>query len=118
MVSEQKGYISVRLKILRPLMIDPQGQAKRWIKANRGKALIVMRANNTNLLRTLESAVRNGSPVLIEDIDETLESSLDPILNKVLLFMARFSLTFQYVGNVFSRWEHNDQAWRVCNRLR
>ena len=38
--------------------------------------------NDVNLLRTLESAVRLGESVLIEDIDEHLEPSIDPILLK------------------------------------
>ncbi|XXQ39846.1 AAA+ ATPase domain-containing protein [Plasmodiophora brassicae] len=67
-----------------PLMIDPQGQAKKWIKANRGKQLVVIRQTNPNLLRALEGAIRNGNPVLVEDCDETLESSMDPILNKAV----------------------------------
>jgi hypothetical protein len=82
----------------RPLMIDPQGQAKKWIKANRGKALVVVRPGHPTLLRTLEAAVRNGNPVMIEDLDETVESSLDPILNKVLFLL----VTFLFLSNAFN----------------
>eukprot|EP00644_Phytophthora_capsici_P004659 jgi/Phyca11/7444/fgenesh1_pm.PHYCAscaffold_19_\ len=39
---------------------------------------------NANLLRSLETCIRNGKSLLIEDIDETLEPSLEPILQKAI----------------------------------
>ena len=65
-----------------PLMIDPQGQAKKWIKNEYKSKLVVTRFGDPNLLRTLEGAIRNGLPVLIEDVGEELDASVDPILMK------------------------------------
>lgn len=49
-----------------PLLIDPQGQAVRWIKEMEGTNLKVMDATDANYTRTLERAVRMGEPVLIK----------------------------------------------------
>lgn len=66
-----------------PLMIDPQGQANSWVKAMESKnGLRVVRLTDTNLLRTLESSIRIGNPVLLEEIGDTLDPALEPILQK------------------------------------
>ncbi|KAL7998900.1 putative AAA+ ATPase domain, dynein heavy chain region D6 P-loop domain-containing protein [Plasmopara halstedii] len=65
-----------------PLMIDPQGQANKWLKKMYSTTLEVTKMTNLNLLRVLETCIRNGKTLLIEDIDETLEPSLEPILQK------------------------------------
>eukprot|EP00928_Gymnodinium_smaydae_P068047 TRINITY_DN5109_c0_g5_i1.p1 TRINITY_DN5109_c0_g5~~TRINITY_DN5109_c0_g5_i1.p1 ORF type:complete len:4182 (+),score=1201.92 TRINITY_DN5109_c0_g5_i1:1381-13926(+) len=64
-----------------PLMIDPQVQANKWIK-NGSKGLKVMRLTTPNYARLLEFAIANGEPVLIENIAETLDPLLDPLLKK------------------------------------
>ncbi|KAE9139210.1 Dynein heavy chain 6, axonemal [Phytophthora fragariae] len=67
-----------------PLMIDPQGQANKWIKKTMAQKLEATKMTNANLLRSLETCIRNGKALLIEDIDETLEPSLEPILQKAI----------------------------------
>ncbi|KAJ3183889.1 Dynein heavy chain 6, axonemal [Geranomyces variabilis] len=65
-----------------PLMIDPQGQANRWIKAMEGNDLKIVKLSDPKFLRALENAVRTGQPVLMEDVGETLDPSLEPLLLK------------------------------------
>jgi dynein heavy chain len=68
-----------------PLIIDPQEQAKRWIKTDsskRGKRLVVLRFNSDNLMRVMETAIRTGTPVLIEDCGQELDHAIDGILAK------------------------------------
>eukprot|EP00505_MAST-04D_sp_SCG-Rhode-Island_P000545 Stramenopile-MAST_4_protein_545 len=66
-----------------PLMIDPQGQANRWIKKSESQShMEVTKMNNVNLLRVFESNIRNGTPVLIEDITEFIDPSIDNVLTK------------------------------------
>jgi dynein heavy chain len=68
-----------------PLMIDPQGQANKWIRKMEGKqGLVVSKLNNPNMLRHLEACIRNGKPLLIEDIGETLDPALEPVLQKAV----------------------------------
>jgi dynein heavy chain len=69
-----------------PLLIDPQGQANRYIK-NMGRdpslaenGIEVTKLTEKNYLRTLENAVRFGRWVLLENILETLDASLEPLL--------------------------------------
>ena len=66
-----------------PLMIDPQDQANRWIVGKERKnGLKIVKLTDKNLLRTLENAIRIGLPVLIEEVGETLDPALEPILLK------------------------------------
>ena len=58
-------------------------QANRWIKQMETKnGLKVIKLSDPNYLRTLENAIRIGTPVLLEEVEETLDPSLEPILLK------------------------------------
>uniref|UniRef100_A0A3B5R7T6 Dynein axonemal heavy chain 3 n=1 Tax=Xiphophorus maculatus TaxID=8083 RepID=A0A3B5R7T6_XIPMA len=65
-----------------PLMIDPQGQANKWVK-NMEKAnnLAVIKQSDGNYVRILENCIQFGKPVLMEHLGE----ELDPVLESVLL---------------------------------
>jgi len=66
-----------------PLMIDPQAQANRWVK-NFGKkqSLQIIKLSEPTYLRTLENAIRYGQPVLLENVEETLDAAIEPVLQK------------------------------------
>jgi dynein heavy chain len=65
-----------------PLMIDPQGQANKWVKKlEEPNSLKVVKQNQSNFVRVLEHAIQFGFPVLLENVPE----SLDPILESILL---------------------------------
>ena len=66
-----------------PLMIDPQNQANKWVK-NMEKAnnLQVIKLTDGDYLRTLENAIQFGLPVLLENVEEELDPSLEPLLLK------------------------------------
>jgi dynein heavy chain len=66
-----------------PLMIDPQGQANKWIK-NMEKAnnLHIIKLTDADFVRTLENCIQFGTPVLLENINEELDPILEPILLK------------------------------------
>jgi len=83
--SVENGIIMSRARRF-PLLIDPQGQANRFIK-NMGKdpnfaenGIEVTKLSEKNFLRTLENAVRFGRWVLIENVGETLDAALEPLL--------------------------------------
>ena len=100
-----------------PLMVDPQGQAIKWIKNMEGKrGLKIIDLQQSDFLRTLENAIQFASPVLLQNVFEELDPSLAPVLNKsivkqgilvCLIFKARLNnllrryifLSFKY--NVF-----------------
>jgi dynein heavy chain len=67
-----------------PLMIDPQAQANRWLRKMLEKDLLVSTMTDINLLRVLENGIRNGKPLLIEDVHESIEPALEPVLAKAI----------------------------------
>ncbi|XP_041374659.1 dynein heavy chain 7, axonemal-like isoform X2 [Gigantopelta aegis] len=75
-----------------PLMIDPQGQANKWVK-NMEKAnnLHMIKLSDADFVRTLENCIQFGTPVLLENIQE----EVDPILESLLL-----KQTFKQGGSI------------------
>ncbi|KAF8787359.1 Dynein heavy chain 3 like protein [Argiope bruennichi] len=67
-----------------PLLIDPQGQASKWIKNMEKKDLHVIKLTDSNYIRVLESALQFGHPVLLENVGEDLDPVLEPILTKAV----------------------------------
>uniref|UniRef100_A0A2K6FZX0 Dynein axonemal heavy chain 6 n=1 Tax=Propithecus coquereli TaxID=379532 RepID=A0A2K6FZX0_PROCO len=66
-----------------PLMIDPQDQANRWIRNKESRnGLKIIKLTDSNFLRILENSIRLGLPVLLEELKETLDPALEPILLK------------------------------------
>ncbi|KAH9163072.1 hypothetical protein LEN26_000647, partial [Aphanomyces euteiches] len=85
MVSTQNGIIISRARRW-PLMIDPQGQANRFIK-NLGKEKLlcengmdVVKQSDKNFLRALENGIRFGKWVVLENVSEELDAALEPVL--------------------------------------
>lgn len=84
-------------------------QANRWIRNREAKnGLKVIKLTDQNFLRTLENAVRVGLPVLLEDLAETLDPALEPILLKQTFVQVLFMLFHN-----FSERQHNI----FCNML-
>ncbi|DBB17907.1 TPA: hypothetical protein ACH3X3_002922 [Trebouxia sp. C0006] len=66
-----------------PLSIDPQGTANKWIRnMEKDAQLLVIKLSDGNYMRTLENAVQFGKPVLLENVGETLDAALEPLLLK------------------------------------
>ncbi|XJO76015.1 hypothetical protein BDV3_006595 [Batrachochytrium dendrobatidis] len=64
-----------------PLLIDPQGQANKWIRnMEREHSLDIVKLTDRDFLRTLENAIRFGKSVLLENVGEKLDPALEPIL--------------------------------------
>ena len=66
-----------------PLMIDPQGQANKWVKnMEKANKLAVIKLSDADFVRTLENSIQFGTPVLLENVGEELDSILEPVLLK------------------------------------
>ncbi|EQC29095.1 hypothetical protein SDRG_13255 [Saprolegnia diclina VS20] len=84
-VSTQNGIIMSRARRW-PLLIDPQGQANRFVK-NLGKekalcenGMDVVKQSDKNFLRALENGIRFGKWVVLENVTEELDAALEPVL--------------------------------------
>uniref|UniRef100_A0A8C5TGG8 Dynein axonemal heavy chain 12 n=1 Tax=Malurus cyaneus samueli TaxID=2593467 RepID=A0A8C5TGG8_9PASS len=66
-----------------PLMIDPQGQANKWVKNfEKDNRLNVIKISDTDYMRTVENCIQFGTPLLLENVGEELDPSLEPLLLK------------------------------------
>ncbi|KAK7884177.1 hypothetical protein WMY93_027300 [Mugilogobius chulae] len=66
-----------------PLMIDPQGQANKWVKnSEKDNNLSVIKLTDADYMRTLENCIQFGTPLLLENVGEDLDPSLEPLLLK------------------------------------
>uniref|UniRef100_A0A8C1HSU8 Dynein axonemal heavy chain 7 n=1 Tax=Cyprinus carpio carpio TaxID=630221 RepID=A0A8C1HSU8_CYPCA len=66
-----------------PLMIDPQGQANKWLKnMEKSNSLHVIKLSDSDFVRTLENCIQFGTPVLLENVGEELDPILEPLLLK------------------------------------
>ena len=65
-------------------MIDPQGQANAWIKnmEKKNNLRVVKLSEDGAHMRELENAIQFGTPVLLENVGEGLDPSLEPLLLK------------------------------------
>ncbi|KAJ8318719.1 LOW QUALITY PROTEIN: hypothetical protein KUTeg_003810 [Tegillarca granosa] len=63
-----------------PLMIDPQLQGIKWIKTKYGADLKIIRLGQKGYLDAIERA--SGDVVLLENIGETIDPVLDPLLGR------------------------------------
>ncbi|XP_039572046.1 dynein heavy chain 17, axonemal isoform X4 [Passer montanus] len=65
-----------------PLLVDAQLQGGKWIKNKFGEDLQIVRLGQKRYLDIIAQAVSEGQTLLIEDIGETIEAVLDPLLGR------------------------------------
>uniref|UniRef100_A0A7S2RVL0 Dynein heavy chain n=1 Tax=Mucochytrium quahogii TaxID=96639 RepID=A0A7S2RVL0_9STRA len=81
--STENGVITTRGRRW-PLMIDPQGQANKWIR-NANKDVVVCTLKMPDFLRRLETALQLGQPYLLQDVEEELDPAIEPVLTKSII---------------------------------
>uniref|UniRef100_A0A8D3BSR6 AAA+ ATPase domain-containing protein n=1 Tax=Scophthalmus maximus TaxID=52904 RepID=A0A8D3BSR6_SCOMX len=65
-----------------PLLIDPQLQGIKWIKSRHGSSLKVVSLGQRGYVDVIEQAVVAGDTVLIENLLETIDPVIDPLLGR------------------------------------
>ncbi|XP_059835308.1 dynein axonemal heavy chain 3 [Hypanus sabinus] len=99
-----------------PLMIDPQGQANKWIKnMEKNNRLGVIKLTDSNYVRSLENAIQFGTPLLLENIGEDLDPMLEPVLLKQTF--KQQGVEVMKVGENIIEYSH-DFKFYITTRLR
>uniref|UniRef100_A0A8C4MEW3 Dynein axonemal heavy chain 9 n=1 Tax=Equus asinus TaxID=9793 RepID=A0A8C4MEW3_EQUAS len=73
-----------------PLMVDPQLQGIKWIKNKYGEDLRVTQIGQKGYLQTIEHALEAGDVVLIENLEESIDPVLGPLLGREVIKKGRF----------------------------
>jgi len=90
-------------------MIDPQGQANRWTKnVEKDNKLLVIKLTDADYMRTLENCVTFGNPLLLENIGEELDSSLEPLLLRQTFKQSQFYHLILRLENIK---KHPNAVW-------
>ncbi|XP_042213444.1 dynein axonemal heavy chain 3-like [Homarus americanus] len=99
-----------------PLMIDPQGQANKWVvNMEKENGLQVVRQTDQSFTRVLEEALQKGLPLLIEGVGEELDPILDPVLLRQTF--KQQGVDHVRVGEVVTEY-HNNFRLYITTRLR
>uniref|UniRef100_A0A8C9J5L0 Dynein axonemal heavy chain 9 n=1 Tax=Piliocolobus tephrosceles TaxID=591936 RepID=A0A8C9J5L0_9PRIM len=73
-----------------PLMVDPQLQGIKWIKNKYGEDLQVTQIGQKGYLQIIEQALEAGAVVLIENLEESIDPVLGPLLGREVIKKGRF----------------------------
>ncbi|KAM5310557.1 dynein axonemal heavy chain 9 isoform 2-T2 [Glossophaga mutica] len=73
-----------------PLMVDPQLQGIKWVKNKYGEDLRVTQIGRKGYLQTIERALEAGDVVLIENLEESIDPILGPLLGREVIKRGRF----------------------------
>ncbi|ETN11506.1 hypothetical protein PPTG_10373 [Phytophthora nicotianae INRA-310] len=79
--STDNGIFTLKSRQRWSLMIDPQQQATQWIKRlEQFNHLEIVKADDQNLMQAVEDCLVSGKHILIEDVTEALNPSLEPVV--------------------------------------
>lgn len=97
-------------------MIDPQGQANKWLKNQEAvKKIKIIKLTDDNFIRNLENCIQFGTPVLIENIGSEINSALTPVLLKQTY--KKGATTYMKVGETVLIYS-NDFSLYLTTKLR
>lgn len=89
-------------------MIDPQGQANKWVRnSEKENKLGVIKLTDADYMRVMENSIQFGTPVLLENVGEELDPSLEPLLLKQTFKQGNFRATIlRYFQSLTARDKH------------
>jgi len=68
-----------------PLLIDPQTQGIKWLrKKEEANGLQVFQLNQKGWQRKVEQAIANGTSIIIENLGEDIDATMDPVLSRAI----------------------------------
>lgn len=75
--------------------------------------------SDNGLLRTMENCIRAGMPVLLEDVGETLDPALEPILLKQFFTqVAYYTVTYTQVHVIILMYLYQQRVRDIVIQLR
>lgn len=99
-----------------PLMIDPQGQANKWVKnMEKQNKLQIIKLTDPNYVRVMELAIQYGNPILLENILEEIDAILEPVLVKNI-YKQQGVMYMKFGESVIEY--HTDFRFYITTRLR
>jgi dynein heavy chain len=83
-ISIENGSIITNCKRW-PLLIDPQTQGIKWLrKKEAANGLEVFQLNQKGWQRKVEQAITNGRVIIIENLTEDIDATMDPVLSRAV----------------------------------
>jgi dynein heavy chain, axonemal len=83
-ISIENGSIITNCKRW-PLLIDPQTQGIKWLRQKEEpNGLQVFQLNQKGWQRKVEQAITNGQVIIIENISEDIDATMDPVLSRAI----------------------------------
>ena len=72
-----------------PLLIDPQLQGIKWLRQREeargdGHVCRVLQLTQNNWLRHITNAIQQGQTIIIENVQEDIDATLDPVLSRAV----------------------------------
>ena len=68
-----------------PLLIDPQTQGIKWLRQKEeANGLQVFQLNQKGWQRKVEQAITNGQVIIIENLGEDIDATMDPVLSRAI----------------------------------
>lgn len=83
-ISIENGSIITNCKRW-PLLIDPQTQGIKWLRQKEeSNGLEVFQLNQKGWQRKVEQAITNGRVIIIENLSEDIDATMDPVLSRAI----------------------------------
>ena len=83
-ISIENGSIITNCKRW-PLLIDPQTQGIKWLRQKEEpNGLQVFQLNQKGWQRKVEQAITNGQVIIIENLSEDIDATMDPVLSRAI----------------------------------
>lgn len=101
----------------KPFLIDPQLQGSTWLKnkRNRPSDLQIVRVSDPNLLRSLETSIKLGYELLIEDMQETIDPIFENILTREVPENGEKDRRQVRVGDKMIDYDNNFKLYFITN---
>jgi len=97
--STENGVLTTRGRRF-PLLIDPQNQGNKWVrKMEASRGLKIFDPNSDKIMTYVERAIEYGTPILLENVAEELDPSLEPVLAKNIIETAPGSYSIKVGEN-------------------